>query len=153
MVIDKQKALRRDFIYNLENTDLEIGVLGVYLHLLSYFDTHRCSSPTGSFLRITHHAFEIEWSKGHYSEVVEYLYNVEHFSETILLSKDLSVYDRLFLRKAKFMFKDYNGLAVLTPSYISDIELRNEMDMSVNLMSPASGYFIPPLPKKQCSIK
>ena len=35
--IEKQKALRRDCIYNNENTDLEIGVSGVYLHLL-YFD-------------------------------------------------------------------------------------------------------------------
>ena len=31
-VIDKQKALRDDCIYNIENTDLDIGVLGVYLH-------------------------------------------------------------------------------------------------------------------------
>ena len=33
-IIDKQKALRRDCIYNIENMDLEIGVSGVYLHLL-----------------------------------------------------------------------------------------------------------------------
>ena len=31
--MNKQKALRRDCIYNIENTDLEIGVLGIYLHL------------------------------------------------------------------------------------------------------------------------
>ena len=31
---DKQKALRRDCIYNVENTNLERGVSGVYLHLL-----------------------------------------------------------------------------------------------------------------------
>ena len=55
----------------------------IYLHLLSYFDTHRCSSPTCSFLRITHQAFEIEWSKGHFSEVVVHLYNVEYSSEAI----------------------------------------------------------------------
>ena len=36
--IDKQKSLRRDCIYNNEITDLEIGVSGIYLHLL-YFDT------------------------------------------------------------------------------------------------------------------
>ena len=33
-VIDKQKALRRDHIYNIENTDIKIGALGVYLHLV-----------------------------------------------------------------------------------------------------------------------
>ena len=38
--IDKQIALRPDCIYNIENADLEIGVSGKYLHLLSYFDTH-----------------------------------------------------------------------------------------------------------------
>ena len=32
--IDKQKILRHDCIYNIENTDLELGVPGVYLHLL-----------------------------------------------------------------------------------------------------------------------
>ena len=32
--INEQKALRRDCIYNNENTDLELGVSGVYLHLL-----------------------------------------------------------------------------------------------------------------------
>ena len=47
--IDKEKALRHDCIYNIENTAIEIGVLGIYLHLLQYFDTHRCSSPTSSF--------------------------------------------------------------------------------------------------------
>ena len=31
---DKQNPLRRDCIYNVEKTDLEIGVSGVYLHLL-----------------------------------------------------------------------------------------------------------------------
>ena len=31
---DKQKAFRRECIYNIENTDLEIEVSGVYLHLL-----------------------------------------------------------------------------------------------------------------------
>ena len=48
-IIDKQKFLRCDSIYNIENADLEIGVSGVYLHLLLYFDTHRCYSPTCSF--------------------------------------------------------------------------------------------------------
>ena len=30
------------------------------------------------------------------------------------------------------------------------ISLRNEMNMSVNLRSSASGCFVPPLPKKEC---
>ena len=47
--IDKQKALRRYCIYNIENTIPGIGVSGVYLHLLYNFDTHRCSSSAGSF--------------------------------------------------------------------------------------------------------
>ena len=40
---------RQDCIYNIENTNLEIGVSCIYLHLLLNIDTHRCSSPTGSF--------------------------------------------------------------------------------------------------------
>ena len=47
--IFEQKTLRRDCIYNIENTDTEIGVSGVYVQLLLYFETHRCSSPTDSF--------------------------------------------------------------------------------------------------------
>ena len=75
-------------------------------------------------------------------------YNVEDSNEAMQSLKILSVYDRLFLRKAKFMFKVYNGL---TPSYISEnFTLRNETNMSVNLRSSASGCFIPPLPKKEC---
>ena len=31
-VTDKQKALGPDCIYTIENTDLEIGVSGLYLH-------------------------------------------------------------------------------------------------------------------------
>ena len=49
-LIEKQKDLRCDCIYNIENTALEIGISGKYLHLLSYFDTHICSSPTRSFM-------------------------------------------------------------------------------------------------------
>ena len=47
--IDKLKALKRDYIYNIENTDLEIGVPGVLLRKLYYFDARRCSRQTGSF--------------------------------------------------------------------------------------------------------
>ena len=36
--IDKQITLKRDYIYKIENTDLEIGVSGVLLHILIYFE-------------------------------------------------------------------------------------------------------------------
>ena len=62
---DKQKALMRDCIYNIENTDLEIEVSGIYLHLLKYFDTHRCSSPTVSF-----YALRINLLKYNYPKVI-----------------------------------------------------------------------------------
>ena len=40
--------MKRDYIYKIENTDLEIGVSGVLLRILFYFETHRCSRQTGS---------------------------------------------------------------------------------------------------------
>ena len=39
-VIEKQKTLRRECIDNIENTDLEKGVSGVYFISLKYFDTY-----------------------------------------------------------------------------------------------------------------
>ena len=53
-------------------------------------------------------------------------YEVEDSHEALHSLKILSAYDRLFLRKAKFMFKVYHGL---TPTYIFEhFMLRNEMD-------------------------
>ena len=47
--IDKQKALRRDCIYNIENTDEEIGVLGVNIHLRLILDfRHRLLQSNGT---------------------------------------------------------------------------------------------------------
>ena len=46
--IDKQITLKRDFIYTIEITDLEIGVSGVLLRILFYFEARRCSRQTGS---------------------------------------------------------------------------------------------------------
>ena len=75
-------------------------------------------------------------------------YNVEDSNEAMQSLKILSVYDRLFLRKAKFMFKVYHNL---TPTYISEnFVLRNEMNMSINLRSATAGCFVPPHPKKEC---
>ena len=47
--IDKQITLKRVYIYKIEKcTDLEIGVLGVLLRILFYFEARRCSRQTGS---------------------------------------------------------------------------------------------------------
>ena len=48
--IDKQITLKRyyTFIYKIEITDLEIGVSGVLLRILFYFEARRCSRQTGS---------------------------------------------------------------------------------------------------------
>ena len=46
--IDKQITLKRDYIYKIENTDLEMGVSGVLLRILFYFEARRCSRQTGS---------------------------------------------------------------------------------------------------------
>ena len=46
--IDKQITLTLDYIYKIENTDLEIGVSGVLLRILFYFEAPRCSRLTGS---------------------------------------------------------------------------------------------------------
>ena len=46
--IDKQITLKCDYIYKIENTDLEIGVSSVLLRILFYFEARRCSRQTGS---------------------------------------------------------------------------------------------------------
>ena len=46
--IDVQITLKRDYIYKIENTDLEIVVSGVQLRILFYFEARRCSRQTGS---------------------------------------------------------------------------------------------------------
>ena len=46
--IEKQITLKRDYIFKIENTDLEIGVPGVLLRILFYFEARRCSRQTGS---------------------------------------------------------------------------------------------------------
>ena len=43
-----QVTLKRHYIYKIENTDLEIGVSGVLLRILFYFEARRCSRQTGS---------------------------------------------------------------------------------------------------------
>ena len=41
-------TLKRDYIYKIENTDLEIGISDVLLRILFYFEARRCSRQTGS---------------------------------------------------------------------------------------------------------
>ena len=61
--------------------------------------------------------------------------------------KILSIYDRLYLRKAKFMFKVYQHI---TPDYISEqFTLRNNVNTSVNLRSATASCFIPPKPRTE----
>ena len=67
-------------------------------------------------------------------------YNVDDCLEAFRSLTILSVYDHLFLCKAKFMYKVYHGL---TPQYISEnFVLRNEMDMSVHLRSTSAGCLV-----------
>lgn len=76
-------------------------------------------------------------------------YNVDDSQEAMRSLKILSVYDRLFLRKAKFMFKVYNDIM---PSYISEnFTLRTAVnnDNSVILRSTTSGCFVPPKPRTE----
>ena len=59
----------------------------------------------------------------------------------------MSIYDQVYLRKAKFMFKIYNNVA---PTYISEnFTLRNNVNTSINLRSTTSGCFIPPKPRTE----
>ena len=74
-------------------------------------------------------------------------YNVEDTYEAMNSLKILSIYDRLFLRKAKFMFKVYNEI---TPTYISEnFTLHNNVNDSVVLRSITSGCFVPPKPRTE----
>ena len=70
-------------------------------------------------------------------------YQVEDSMEAMSSLKIMSIYDRLYLRKAKFMFKVYNNI---TPSYITEnFTIRNNVNTSINLRS-SSMCFIPPKP-------
>ena len=66
----------------------------------------------------------------------------------------MSIYDRFYLRKAKFKFKVYNNIA---PTYIAEnFTLRNNVNTSINLRSSSAGCFIPPKPRTEyfkCSMR
>ena len=75
-------------------------------------------------------------------------YNVEDSQEAMRSLKIQSVYDRLFLRKAKFIFKVYHDIA--STYIIETFTLRNNTNTSVVLRSSTSGCFVPPKPKTEC---
>ena len=75
-------------------------------------------------------------------------YNVDDSIEAMNSLKIMSMYDRLYLRKAKFMFKVYNNIA---PAYISEnFTLRNNENTNIQLRSSSAGCFIPPKPRTEC---
>ena len=72
-------------------------------------------------------------------------YYVEDSSQAMYTLQNLSIYNRLYLRKDKFMFKVYQHN---TPDYISEqFTLRNSVNTSVNLRSATACCFIPPKPR------
>ena len=74
-------------------------------------------------------------------------YNVDDSNEKMDSLNILSIYDRLYLRKAKFMFKVYNNLA---PTYISEkVTLRNNVNTSMQLRSASPGCFVPHKPRTE----
>ena len=74
-------------------------------------------------------------------------YNVNDLPEAMNSLKIMSVYDRLYLRKAKFMFKVYCNEV---PSYISEnFSLRSNVNTSIHLRSMSAGCFVPPKPRTE----
>ena len=74
-------------------------------------------------------------------------YNVDDSIEAMNSLKIMSIYDRLYLRKAKFMFKVYNSIA---PAYISEnFTLRNNENTNIQLRLSSAGCFIPPKPRTE----
>ena len=74
-------------------------------------------------------------------------FNVNDINEAMKSLKIMSIYERLYLRKAKFMFKIYNNVA---PTYISEnFTLRNNANTTINLRSASAGCFIPPKPRTE----
>ena len=73
---------------------------------------------------------------------------MDDVNEAMKTLKKMSVYDRLYLRNAKFMFKVYNNLS---PQYISEhFTLRNNViDANVSLRSSTAGCFVPPKPRTE----
>ena len=79
-------------------------------------------------------------------------YNVDGVNEAMKTLKIMSVYDRFYLRKAKFVFKVYNNLTI---HYFSEhFTLRNNvLDANVSLRSSTAGCFVPPKPRTESSLR
>ena len=74
-------------------------------------------------------------------------YNVDNIFESMESLKLLTVYERIFVRKAKFMYKVSHSL---TPVYINDLfNQRNQSENVPALRSSISNNFIPPKPNKE----
>ena len=74
-------------------------------------------------------------------------YNVQNVNQSMKDLKILNIYDRVFLRKSKFMHKVANQI---TPSYINEmVQMRNQVDDMPFLRSVSHNNFIPPKPKKE----
>ena len=74
-------------------------------------------------------------------------YNIENIDQSIKDMKILTIFERLFLRKAKFMFKVDRSE---TPKYIQEMFNQRILDDTMPLLrSTMSSYFIPPRPKKE----
>ena len=70
--IDKRITLKRVYIYKIKTTDLEIGVSGVLIRILFYFEVRRCSRQTGSVYALRINLLNI-MIQGNYSEAVVHL--------------------------------------------------------------------------------
>ena len=75
-------------------------------------------------------------------------YNEEDIHEAMKSLKIMSVYDRLHLRKAKFMYKVAKNM---TPTYITEnfTPRNNAMNTTVLLRSSTAGCFVPPKPRTE----
>lgn len=74
-------------------------------------------------------------------------YNVENISECMQKLKILTVFERLYLRKAKFMYNIANSVM---PEYINEMfHQRTEQENLPLLRSSVSQNFIPPRPNRE----
>ena len=74
-------------------------------------------------------------------------YNVDNIVESMKDLKIMTIYERIYFRKAKFMYKVSNSM---TPSYISDMFNRRSASPSgLVLRSSTTNNYIPPKPNKE----
>ena len=71
-------------------------------------------------------------------------YNVDNIFESMKDLKIMTIYERIFFRKAKFMYKVSSSI---TPSYINDMFTRRTTNLA--LRSSTSINYIPPKPNKE----